>query len=70
MNPKIKLSARPIMVRYTGEDTERACDWYGAHRAHVDRLTEICDASCPATGSDMSRPELWTGAHWNWFFGR
>jgi hypothetical protein len=39
--------------------------------AHTDHVARIIQESKPAiapSGSDLFRPELWKGIHWNWFF--
>jgi hypothetical protein len=52
----------------TEADRRRARDWYVAHKPHVDRLVKGSDQKpYPASGSDISRPELWKPEHWKWF---
>lgn len=45
-----------------------ASNWNERHKDHVQRIREETSYSYPPSGSDMLRPELWKGAHWNWFF--
>jgi hypothetical protein len=57
-----------MRTEYTEADRCRARDWYAAHKPHVDRLMqELDEKPYPASGSDISRPELWKSGHWKWF---
>ena len=44
-----------------------ADDWKLKHEKHVWELRKGYKEAYPPAGSDMFRPELWKGAHWNWF---
>jgi hypothetical protein len=61
-----ELQSRGSML----DDQLYAKQWFESHKKHVKRLMTTSDQSYPATGSDARRPELWKGAHWNYFFGR
>jgi hypothetical protein len=56
-----------MKLNYTDEDIGRALTWYEAHRPHVEALMKDCSQAWPMTGSDISHPELWKAAGWNWF---
>jgi hypothetical protein len=46
----------------------KALNWYKEHKDHVKKIMqEEKKYSYSPSGSDMFRPELWKGAHWNWF---
>jgi siroheme synthase len=44
----------------------KARAWKAEHTAHVERLMSGDPYLYRPTGSDVIRPELWKGAHWNW----
>jgi hypothetical protein len=56
--------------QHSAADIKRAGKWYDAHKDHVDALMRGCHKSYPMSGSDISRPELWKAAAWNYYFGR
>ena len=58
--------------RMSGKDWRQvAREWRTAHGGHVANLMRIgpsgADHVYPPSGSDVIRPELWSGAHWRWF---
>lgn len=59
-----------MKTEHSDDDIQRAREWYAAHKEHVNALMASCDKSFPMSGSDISRPELWKAAAWNWLFGR
>lgn len=63
------------MVEYTDLDGEEKLNilylgnnWYDKNKKHVDELRKNSQNSIYPSGSDMWKPELWKGSHWNWFF--
>lgn len=59
-----------MKTEYSEADIQRANDWYRNHKSVVDALMDGCNKSYPMSGSDISRPELWKPAAWNYFFGK
>ena len=54
----------------TQTQIDRATKFFEEHRAYVETLVSSTKMSYPPTlTEDKSRPELWKGAHWNWFLG-
>lgn len=48
---------------------DRANEFRGKHKIHVDELIRSTKHLYPPSGSDMLHPELWKPAHWAWFLG-
>lgn len=48
---------------------EKAKDYYWDHPDHVEGLRSANRFRIkPDLPSELKKPELWTGANWNWFF--
>ena len=44
-----------------------AMEFYGNHKEHVTKLIEDSPNQIEPSGSDLFKPILWKGIHWNWF---
>lgn len=50
------------------EIEQKAKAWLQNHSNHVALISDLSENAVSPSGSDMFRPELWKGIHWNWFF--
>lgn len=42
-------------------------EFLAKHKTHVESLIKDCKYSVAPSGSDLFKPELWKGIHWNWY---
>lgn len=53
----------------TGEQLQRARDWFIAHRSFIEQnhLNIYDSAFKPSTQYDLNKPGVWKPGHWRWF---
>lgn len=63
------------MIEYNGLSVEErkrvynnAFTWLHDHADHVYNLFDKDTPAVAPSGSDLFRPELWKGIHWQWYF--